>query len=853
MATSLKYPTYTNAVQKTLDEDLYAGTTSFLTLNNVTGIQNKVGVCVIDRVDGNGDATPLKREYIIYSGVSGKTLTGLTRNADGGSTDQDHLKDAIVEFVSDVLQQQAILDALGNLVNIGTGEVDTTKIVDLTTSQTLASKILTSPTVNVSISGTAIDDDGALTANSSTKLATQKATKTYADTKMAMNATITGATKTKITYDYKGLVTSGTDATTADIADSTNKRYVSDAQLVIIGNTSNTNTGDETQATIKTKLGAATASVDGYATSTQITKLDGIAAGAEVNVNADWNASSGDAQILNKPSIPTQYTDEMAQDAVGNAVGNGLDYDDTTGAIAVDETELAHNSLGSKDGGTTNEYYHLTSAQHTITTRAANSTLAGYMSSTYASKLEGMATGSTANAKISGSTLDSGADDTGFVTAAAINASHNVPLVAPSTLGNLMTSNGTDWISSAPPVSVSVTTKGDIQTYSTVPDRLPVGTNGYVLSANASTSTGLEWISAPSGGSVATDAIWDAKGDLVVGTGANTAVRLPVGTNGYVLAANASVSSGVEWVTNNADTLDGQHGTYYENLAKNSPRGHIINGRIVPSVASNNLTVALKGIDGNDPSASNPVYIRIGDTVRSITSALSVTKNAGTNWFNSGSASLATKEVDYFVYLGYNATDGVVIGFSPFPNGYEYSDFSTTNTNQKYCAISTITNAAAGDDYELIGRFAATLSAGAGYTWTVPTFTNINLIQFPIRETRQLDFAVLLPGDGTMTTTSITPIEAFYQIFGNVCRVHFGRIQFTVGGTPTAIVIATLPKTAVAANTCWAGASAYTNSAYKGAEFTESTTTSVQIRLYDGGNWTAGSSYFGGELSFKLG
>ena len=35
------------------------------------------------------------------------------------------------------------------------------------------------------------------------------------------------------------------------------------------------------------------------------TKLDGIAAGAEVNVNADWNAVSGDAQILNKPTIPS--------------------------------------------------------------------------------------------------------------------------------------------------------------------------------------------------------------------------------------------------------------------------------------------------------------------------------------------------------------------------------------------------------------------------------------------------------------------------------------------------------------------------------------------------------------------
>jgi hypothetical protein len=37
------------------------------------------------------------------------------------------------------------------------------------------------------------------------------------------------------------------------------------------------------------------------------TKLDGIAAGAEVNVNADWNAVSGDAQILNKPTIPNTF------------------------------------------------------------------------------------------------------------------------------------------------------------------------------------------------------------------------------------------------------------------------------------------------------------------------------------------------------------------------------------------------------------------------------------------------------------------------------------------------------------------------------------------------------------------
>lgn len=51
-------------------------------------------------------------------------------------------------------------------------------------------------------------------------------------------------------------------------------------------------------------LPEATTTVPGLMAAADKSKLDGIAAGAEVNVNADWNASSGDAQILNKPTIP---------------------------------------------------------------------------------------------------------------------------------------------------------------------------------------------------------------------------------------------------------------------------------------------------------------------------------------------------------------------------------------------------------------------------------------------------------------------------------------------------------------------------------------------------------------------
>jgi hypothetical protein len=119
---------------------------------------------------------------------------------------------------------------------------------------------------------------------------------------MLENTAITGATKTKITYDSKGLVTSGSDATTADITDSTNKRYVTDAQLVVIGNTSGTNTGDETNATIKTKLGAATTSVDGYITAADFTtfnnKQAALVSGTNIkSINNTTLLGSGDMRV----------------------------------------------------------------------------------------------------------------------------------------------------------------------------------------------------------------------------------------------------------------------------------------------------------------------------------------------------------------------------------------------------------------------------------------------------------------------------------------------------------------------------------------------------------------------------
>jgi hypothetical protein len=191
--------------------------------------------------------------------------------------------------------------------------------------------------------------------------------------------------------------------------------------------------------------------------------------------------------------------------------------------------------------------------------------------------------------------------------------------------------------------------------------------------------------------------------------------------------------------------------------------GQMLNGKLSVTVATNDLTVALKTIAGTDPSATDPVYVRINGTVRKCTAALSKTLVDGTNYFNAGSAELATKEIDYFAYLIWNttpATDIVDLGFARKPFYSVYSEASATATSENYLATANASAPTSTDDMVNIGRFAATLSAGAGYTWTVPTFTTANLKNKPTFETRLLEFTSTVAG----YSANPTNVVHLYQI-----------------------------------------------------------------------------------------
>lgn len=70
-------------------------------------------------------------------------------------------------------------------------------------------------------------------------------------------------------------------------------------------------------------------------------------------------------------------------------------------------------------------------------------------------KLDGWVTANPS--KATGAELDTGTDDAKFATALALKNSHNVPSVVPSTSGKILTSDGTDWISSDPVITASNT------------------------------------------------------------------------------------------------------------------------------------------------------------------------------------------------------------------------------------------------------------------------------------------------------------------------------------------------------------------------------------------------------------
>lgn len=119
--------------------------------------------------------------------------------------------------------------------------------------------------------------------------------------KSKLSGIASGAEVNQNAFSNVGVKVGNTTTTVAADAKTDTVTLIQGSNVTLTADTTNDTV---TIAAKDTTYSAATTTAAGLMSADDKTKLNGIAEGAEVNVQSDWNATSGDAFIKNKPTIP---------------------------------------------------------------------------------------------------------------------------------------------------------------------------------------------------------------------------------------------------------------------------------------------------------------------------------------------------------------------------------------------------------------------------------------------------------------------------------------------------------------------------------------------------------------------
>ena len=127
---------------------------------------------------------------------------------------------------------------------------------------------------------------------------------------------------------------------------------------------------------------------------------------------------------------------------------------------------------------------------------------------------------------------------------------------------NLYKYTGSAWVNVDSGSTSPLTTKGDLYTYSTADTRLAVGTNGHVLTADSTTSTGLKWAAASTGGGFT---LIESK-TLSAASGTTTFSSIPTSYKHLLLIWTDFTQSAADYIYTRFNSDSG--GNYYRWQAK---------------------------------------------------------------------------------------------------------------------------------------------------------------------------------------------------------------------------------------------------------------------------------------------
>lgn len=186
------------------------------------------------------------------------------------------------------------------------------------------------------------------------------ATQTALNAKLDANTAITGATKTKITYDADGLVTAGADIVASDVSNSTtvgqNLMTLSNPSAIRYVRINADNTVSAISlATIKSELGLGTAVLGSNLSNvgTTFEDITGMSFAVTANKTYKWRATlsyavTGGAAITLSCNGPTtsinNYRFTTTFNVTTNAVTNQAAYDSGTNAV------VSNNGISTSDG-----------------------------------------------------------------------------------------------------------------------------------------------------------------------------------------------------------------------------------------------------------------------------------------------------------------------------------------------------------------------------------------------------------------------------------------------------------------------------------------------------------------------